>query len=327
MLETPYRTKQILVAIVGPTAVGKTDLVLRIADELNAEIVNIDSMQIYRYMDIGTAKPSPREMQTIRHHLIDIADPDEEYNLCRFISDAEWACAEINARNKLPLLTGGTGLYLKGFQEGVFELAEEKISNENRDESKIRKKLENELAEKGRDYLFDKLKKCDSVSAARIHPNDTYRLLRALLIFEHTGVPWSVHLERQRQKNATENAPVQQREILKIGLCLERELLYERINMRTEKMFAEGLLEEVRSLLDRGYGPELKSMQSIGYRHAVKLLAGEWDRDEAVRLMARDTRRYAKRQYTWFKKDPQIKWIEPDRGDAIIKQIKEYLEG
>jgi len=327
MLETPYRTKQILVAIVGPTAVGKTDLVLRIADELNAEIVNIDSMQIYRYMDIGTAKPSPRERQTIRHHLIDIADPDEEYNLCRFIADAERACAEINARSKLPLLTGGTGLYLKGFQEGVFELVEEKNSNENRDESELRKKLGNELAEKGRDYLFDKLKKCDSVSAARIHPNDTYRLLRALLIFEHTGVPWSVHLERQRQKNATENAPVQQREILKIGLCLERELLYERINMRTEKMFAEGLLEEVRSLLDRGFSPELKSMQSIGYRHAVKLLAGEWDRAEAVRLMARDTRRYAKRQYTWFKKDPQIKWIEPDRGDAIIKQIKEHLEG
>jgi tRNA dimethylallyltransferase len=327
MIETSCKAKQRLVAVVGPTAVGKTALVMRLADELSAEIVSVDSMQIYRYMDIGTAKPSPLEQQAVRHHLIDIADPDEDYNVCRYIDDAEKACADIAARNKLPLLTGGTGLYLKAFQEGVFNFAEEEMAGKNSDESELRKKLEDELATKGRAHLFEKLKKCDSASAARIHPNDTYRLLRALLIFEQTGIPWSVHLKRQKREIGVESDFVHRRDILKIGLIRERDQLYERINQRTANMFKAGLLEEVQALLDRGYGSDLKPMQAIGYRHAVKLLRGEWDREEAILMMARDTRRYAKRQYTWFKKDRQIKWFEPQQSADIFNLIKEYLEG
>lgn len=314
--------EQRIVAIVGPTAVGKTSLVLQLANQLNGEIVNVDSMQIYRYMDIGTAKPSREEQQSVRHHLIDIVNPDEEYNVSRFVEDAEQACAEITSRGKLPLLTGGTGLYLKGFQEGVFDLEGDETGAVDGGGAKLRVSLENELAAKGRAHLFARLQECDSVSAARIHPNDTYRLLRALQVFEQTGVPWSVHLARQRQTTGD----AKHRPILKIGLTCDREQLYERINTRTGAMFEAGLVEEVRKLLDMGYGPDLKAMQSIGYRHAVKFLAGEWDKDEALRVMARDTRRYAKRQFTWFRKDPQISWFAPDQIAEISAIITTYLD-
>lgn len=309
--------KQRFVAIIGPTAVGKTKLVLQIAEQLAAEIVNIDSMQIYRNMNIGTAKPSPEELQSVRHHLIDIVNPDEEYNVARFINDAEQICSEIVSRNKLPLLTGGTGLYLKGFQEGVFDVTG--------DLSLLKNSLEAELAEKGRAHLFEKLRLCDPDSAARIHPNDTYRLLRALQIYQKTGIPWSLHLARQQQALAL-NGGSRHRSILKIGLTCDRQQLYERINKRTEKMFDAGLLAEVQKLLDMGYGPELKPMQSIGYRHSLKYLAGEWGREEAIEIMARDTRRYAKRQYTWFKKDQQINWVSPRETSEVTRMIRAYLD-
>lgn len=308
-------------AIVGPTAVGKTELVLELAGQLGAEIVNIDSMQIYRYMDIGTAKPSREERQKIRHHLIDIIGPDEEYNVSRFINDAERVCAEIASRRQLPVLTGGTGLYLKGFQEGVFDLAGAEKGAADENAPRLRARLERELAEEGRAHLFEKLIKCDSVSAARIHPNDTGRLLRALQIYGQTGIPWSVHLARQQQAMADRRT----REILKIGLTCDRERLYARINKRTAAMFANGLLAETRALLEMGYSPELKAMQAIGYRHAIKYLAGEWSEEETISLMARDTRHYAKRQYTWFKKDRQIQWFEPSRGAEISRLIKAYM--
>jgi tRNA dimethylallyltransferase len=313
---------QPLVAIVGPTAVGKTDLVLQIAAQLNAEIVNIDSMQIYRHMDVGTAKPSHQEQQKVRHHLIDIINPDEEYNVSRFIADAEHVCSDMFSRYKLPILTGGTGLYLKGFQEGVFDLTSSGGPLEAEDVAKVRSRLQDELSEKGRAYLFEKLERYDHVSAARIHPNDTYRLLRALQIYEQTGIPWSVHLARQQQAKIA----CRPRPILKVGLTCDRDILYERINKRTEIMFENGLLDEVQNLLDRGYQPSLKPMQAIGYRHAIKFLAGEWGKDETLLVMARDTRRYAKRQYTWFKKDPQIRWFSPSQGFEIINAINAYLD-
>ncbi len=315
-------SSQLLVAIVGPTAVGKTDLVLHLAGELAAEIVNVDSMQVYRYMDIGTAKPSRQERSQVQHHLIDIVDPDDEYNVSRFIADADQVCQDISARGRLPILTGGTGLYLKGFEEGVFDPVPGEDGT-GRNHSGSREKLQELLNEKGREYLFARLEKCDPVSADRIHPNDTLRLLRALEIFEETGVPWSVHLTRQQEKGAEHK---RSRPILKIGLTLDRKCLYERINRRTAQMFDLGLPEEVQGLLDQGYSRELKSMQSIGYRHMVNFLTGEWSKEEALRLMARDTRRYAKRQYTWFNKDRQIKWFAPEQQEDIIQTIKGFLE-
>ncbi len=322
MIKSPEKSKQRIVAIVGPTAVGKTNLVLQLANHLDGEIVNVDSMQIYRYMDIGTAKPSREEQREVRHHLIDIVNPDEEYNVSRFVNDAERVCSDIISRGKWPILTGGTGLYLKGFQEGVFDIAGDGAVAEDEAALQLRARLENELLEKGRAHLFGRLQKCDSVSAARIHPNDTYRLLRALQVFEQTGIAWSVHLARQQQALIDSS----QRSILKIGLTCDREQLYKRINNRTREMFENGLLDEVRNLLGMGYGPNLKAMQSIGYRHAVKFLAGEWDKEEALRLMARDTRRYAKRQFTWFKKDRQIRWFAPDQVAEISSAINNYLD-
>lgn len=322
MIKSPEKSKQRIVAIVGPTAVGKTNLVLQLANHLDGEIVNVDSMQIYRYMDIGTAKPSREEQREVRHHLIDIVNPDEEYNVSRFVNDAERVCSDIISRGKWPILTGGTGLYLKGFQEGVFDIAGDGAVAEDEAALQLRARLENELLEKGRAHLFGRLQKCDSVSAARIHPNDTYRLLRALQVFEQTGIAWSVHLVRQQQALIDSS----QRSILKIGLTCDREQLYKRINNRTREMFENGLLDEVRNLLGMGYGPNLKAMQSIGYRHAVKFLAGEWDKEEALRLMARDTRRYAKRQFTWFKKDRQIRWFAPDQVAEISSAINNYLD-
>ena len=323
MTKSRDKSEQRIVAIVGPTAVGKTKLVLQLVNHLDGEIVNVDSMQIYRYMDIGTAKPSREEQRTVRHHLIDIVNPDEEYNVSRFITDAERVCSDIISRGKLPILTGGTGLYLKGFQEGVFDIAGDGAVAGDEGALELRAKLENELVEKGRAHLFARLQKCDSVSAERIHPNDTYRLLRALQVFEQTGIPWSVHLARQQQAVIDSS---KQRSILKIGLTCDREQLYERINKRTRKMFETGLLAEVRNLLEMGYGPNLKAMQAIGYRHAVKFLAGDWDKDEALRIMARDTRRYAKRQFTWFKKDQQISWFAPSQVREISSLINKYLD-
>ena len=309
-----------LVAIIGPTAVGKTGLVLRLADRFGAEVVSVDSMQVYRHMDIGTAKPTKIEQNRVRHHLIDIVDPDEEYNVSSFIRDAEKVCSGIVSRQKLPLLTGGTGLYLKGFQEGIFDLDAEGIIEKDIAGNGIADNLKKELDQKGRAVLYEKLQSCDPESAARIHNNDTFRLIRALEVFEKTGIPWSTHIARQKEKSKTSKL------ILKIGLACDRNILYERINQRTAKMFEIGLVEEVKNLLETGYERDLKSMQSIGYRHAASYIFKEWDLEQAISQMARDTRHYAKRQFTWFRKDPNIQWFAPDQDREISEQIDKYIQ-
>jgi len=313
-METP------LISIIGPTAVGKTGLVLRLADRFGAEVISVDSMQVYRYMDIGTAKPARSEQKMVKHHLIDIVDPDEEYNVSRFVIDSENACKDISSRRKLPILAGGTGLYLRGFQEGIFALDTDNGFEKDIADNGIVDKLKNELAKKGRAILYERLKSCDPDSAARIHPNDTSRLLRALEVFEKTGISWSTHIARQRERRQAT------RQILKIGLTCDRNVLYDRINERTAKMFESGLIEEVNNLLEMGYERNMKSMQSIGYRHAANYIFGEWDLQETISQMARDTRHYAKRQLTWFGKDPQIIWFESERDKDISEQIDIYLK-
>jgi len=249
-----------------------------------AEIISMDSMQVYRFMDIGTAKPSIEERGSIPHHLLDVADPDEEYNAARFVKDAQEAITVIRANKRLPLLTGGTGLYLKALQYGLFSI--------NDVDQETRKTLARELEEGGCLAFHEKLQLVDPESAGRIHPNDKQRLLRAMEVFVSTGIPWSEHLARQKR-----NIPTAQN-ILKIGLKRDRNELYERINQRTHQMVDLGLQEEVQRLLDLGYDPELNSMQSIGYRHMVHFLSGAWQYPEMIRLLSRDTRWYAKRQLT-----------------------------
>jgi tRNA dimethylallyltransferase len=304
-----------VLAIVGPTAIGKTKLSLDIASTFDCEIISVDSMQVYRYMDIGTAKIKPDEMQSIPHHLIDVAFPDEEYDAARFCKEATAAIQEITAKGKVPLLAGGTGLYLKALTQGLFSGVPENEA--------IRKELKERIDIDGSSKLHEELAICDKESADRIHPNDSSRIVRGLEIFRASGIPWSEHLRRQKhsdQKGAVDN-------ILQIGLTCDREILYKRINIRTEIMLEQGLEEEVQALLKMGYNENLNSMGSIGYRHMLNYLSGVWSYEEMAELLARDTRRYAKRQYTWFKNIPDIEWFEVRNDVAITKRMTEWLIG
>lgn len=311
-----------LIALIGPTAVGKTALVLELAARLDAEVVSVDSMQVYRHMDIGTAKPTAAERGAIRHHLLDLVAPDEEYNVGRFIADAERACREIASRRRLPLLSGGTGLYLKGFQEGLFG-ADATTAAEAPAVAEIRNRLKLALAEQGRAALHARLGRIDPPTAARIHPNDTSRLLRALEVYELTGCPWSELLTRQQNDK---NRASGRKKILKIGLSGERDWLYERINRRAGQMLESGLIAEVRHLLELGFGRELKPMQAIGYRHVLDHLEQQRSLAETMAELAKDTRHYAKRQLTWFQRDPEIRWFRPDQAPDILRLIAGYLE-
>ena len=307
--QAPPITEPVLV-LVGPTAIGKTTLSLAIATQFSCEIIGLDSMQIYRHMDIGTAKPTTAERAIVPHHLIDIVDPSEEYNVARYVEEALSACRDVISRGNTPLLVGGTGLYLKGLLSGLFEMP--------RIEQPLRQELRHRLEKEGRGVLFAELECCDPDSARRIHPNDTQRLLRALEIFQQTGRSWSDLLCSQRHQPAFTR-------ILRIGLRCNREILYQRINQRVEHMMTDGLLDEVEHLLAIGYGSELAPMQAIGYRHMINLLQGKWSREEALELLARDTRRYAKRQMTWFSADREINWFANDNQHPVLECINTFL--
>lgn len=306
-------TKPVLV-IVGPTAIGKTELSLELAHKHNAEIISVDSMQVYRHMDIGTAKASLEERCEVKHHLIDIVDPDEEYDVTRFVQDSMAAIAEIHGRDKLPLLTGGTGLYLRALLEGIFPGVP---SNEV-----VRERLRLRLEEEGASRLHHELLSFDSVSAKRIHPNDTHRLLRALEVYQVSGKPWSEHLQSHKKQKSAKRFE----NLLSICLTTDRKLLYDRINRRSSLMIESGLEDEVKSLFKMGYKPNLKSFGAIGYRHMVKYLDSEWSFADMINLLARDTRRYAKRQYTWFSKSRDMQWMEVGDKEKIIDSVDNWAK-
>ncbi len=303
-----------LIFIAGPTAIGKTELALTLAEEFGCEIIGVDSMQIYRHMDIGTAKPSVAERSRVVHHLVDYVSPDEEYSASRFVADCQEAIREIQAKGRLPMLVGGTGLYFAALEQGLFTLPE--IAPE------IRQDLQVELATRGREALLLELAHKDPLTAGRIHANDTYRLLRALEIVRGTGKTWSAFIaEHQERQSSTP-----QTKVIKIGLSRDRDELYQRIEQRVETMLTAGLLAEVENLLRMGYTGELRPMHSLGYRHMLNYLQGEWGWDEARSLLARDTRRYAKRQLTWFRADPTITWFQPYEFSAINATIASFIK-
>lgn len=312
-----------LVALVGPTAIGKTALALDIAEQFQAEIVGVDSMQVYCHMDIGTAKPTPAERARIRHHLVDFVDPADHYTAGRYVTDAGQAIEEIRSRGHLPFLVGGTGLYLRSLLTGLFGLQPSLPLGSDQAQEEVRSQLKARLDKEGRAQLFAELKQCDPVSAARIHPNDTQRLLRGLEIFLLTSIPWSKHLAQQQEQEAGSTGKGW---VLKLGLTCDRERLYARINQRVHLMLEQGLVQEVENLLNMGYDKDLKSMQSIGYRHVIEYLEGNWDYGKMARLLARDTRRYAKRQYTWFQRDAGINWFEPGQQEMILDQVGQFLK-
>jgi len=302
-----------VLVLVGPTAIGKTGLSLEMAVRFNCEIISMDSMQVYRYMDIGTAKPGREERQRAAHHLIDIINPDHQYNAARFVDDALAAIRRISAAGRVPLLTGGTGLYLKALTHGLFEAID------FAQQSSVRREVQDRLRLEGREKLFQELKKIDPETAARIHPNDTQRLIRSLEIYQLSGRPWSENIQGQQ------GPAVNLTNIFQMGLTCNRRELYDRIEQRARQMMEKGLAGEVEMLREMGYNPQLPSMQAIGYRHLNNVLDGKWDMQEAVHLLVRDTKRYAKRQMTWFARMESINWYNRDEHEKILHDTDQWL--
>lgn len=291
------RCPDILVVIVGPTAVGKTDVSIEVAARLGGEVVSCDSMQVYRYMDIGTAKPSPSERARVTHHLIDVVDPGEAFNVARFQERAQAAIDDITARGRIPLLVGGTGLYVKAVVDG-FLFPWEGAAPE------LRRKLEEEAATHGAPALHARLVEIDPSAARRIHPNDARRIIRALEVYATTGRP----ISEMWRKSGEGKMRVDR--LVMVGLVRDRDALYERIERRCDAMVREGLVEETRRLLERGYERALTARQALGYKEVVEHLRGRCSLEDAVEAIKRNTRRYAKRQLTWFRADPRIEWID-----------------
>jgi len=306
------REKGRLVIIVGPTASGKTELAVRLAENVDAEIVNADSMQVYQGMDIGTAKPSPEMRGRVPHHLLDIVPPSANFTAADFAAAARTAIADIHRRGKRVIVVGGTGLYIRAL---LFGLAPSPGGSEE-----IRRELASFGDRHGGEALLLRLAAVDPETAARLHPNDRVRIIRALEVHHQTGIPLSRYQEQHRFSSAAYD-------YLKIGIVVDRDELYRRINERVEQMFANGLVAEVERLQDQGYGPELKSMGSIGYREVCTYLTGTVDLTETKRLVARNTRWYAKRQLTWFGREEEIKWVEyPKSFASISATVIAYLD-
>lgn len=313
MSTTPIE-KPVLV-LLGPTAVGKTSLSLDIAKRYDGEIVSVDSMQVYRYMDIGTAKPTFEERRGIPHHLLDVVNPDQPYDAASFARDANSAISAIHTRKRLPVLVGGTGLYLRAVLYGLFPAPT--IDQELR--NRLRKRVDQE----GISSLYQELCRIDPESAQRLATTDRQRILRAIEIFYSTGEPWSALL---RQQGDNFNSPCHYPALLQIGLHCDRELLYQRINARCRLMLENGLEAEVRQLMALGYPRSLKAMGAIGYRHMLDYLEGKYDLEEMLDLMARDTRHYAKRQLTWFGKDKSIQWVTASDDNTIFATVEQWLK-
>ncbi|NQT30153.1 MAG: tRNA (adenosine(37)-N6)-dimethylallyltransferase MiaA [Candidatus Saganbacteria bacterium] len=284
-----------MIVLLGPTAVGKSKTAIEIAKEIGGEIISADSMQVYRGMDIGTAKPTKDERQGIPHHLIDIKNPDEEWTVSDFVNAANKLIGEIKERSKTPIICGGTGLYLWTLLEGYsFPIAPAN--------KEIRKQLEKEpLGE-----LYEKLKKIDPAAAEKIHPNDKKRIVRALEVYELTGTPIS-KLQKLRD-TATQRHSDMATNI--VGLTLPREELYKRIEQRVDQMIKKGLIDEVKGLLAKGYSKDLPSFQALGYKEVIKYLERHWTLDNMTIELKKRTRHFARRQMTWFKRFENVKWLE-----------------
>lgn len=304
--------KPVVLALVGPTGSGKTRTAIRICQALNAEIVSMDSMQVYRGMDIGTAKPTREELAAAPHHMIDVVEPDQMFTVSMYREMACEAIDDILARGRMPLLVGGTGLYLQA-------ISYEMSLGDNGADHALREKLHRIAGEKdGPKRLHERLQRVDPASAEKLHPNDVRRVIRALEIYETSGRAKSEQADEQRREGPYH--------VLVYGLSLPREMMYARINARVDEMVRNGLVDEVKGLIDRGIEPRLEggAMQAIGYKEIVSALRGEMTMEQAVDLIKQGSRRYAKRQWTWFRHDPRTKWFDwtaYDSEDALIYDL------
>jgi tRNA dimethylallyltransferase len=301
-----------IVIICGPTGIGKTSMTIELFSKFPSIIISADSMQVYKLMDIGTAKPSPEENQKAFHHLTDMCFPDEEFDAGKFAQEADKLIKKADMEKKISIIAGGTGLYIKALTHGIFR---------SKPAEKATLELLYDLEKKnGHGFLKKLLQNHDPESASKIHENDVFRLARALECFFSTGQKISNLQEKDR------NNKKQKYQILKIGLCIEREILYQRIEARVDQMIENGLLNEVINLRNMGYSPNLKSMSSIGYKHMNFVIDKELSLEDAVSLMKRDTRRYAKRQLTWFRADKDIHWLLPHETEKATKLINNFIK-
>ncbi len=302
-----------VIVIVGPTCSGKTELAVKIAQMLNSEIISADSRQFYKYLDIGTAKPNPQELSSVKHYFIDNLLPDEDYNVSRFEKEALRIIEKLFEQNKIPVVAGGSGLYVKAIVDGIFDAVD---TDEN-----YRNELLKLKREYGNEILYEKLKKVDAQTAEKLLPQNWKRVIRALEVYKLTGK--SISEFQKEHKRETKY------EFVQFGLSWPREILYKNIEERVDKMIKLGLIDEVKKILSLGYKSELNALNTVGYKEIITYLNNEIDLEEAIRLIKRNTRRYAKRQLTWFKKDERITWFSINErkqlnniAEKIIATIK-----
>lgn len=302
--------KKDLFILAGPTAVGKTDISIKIAQRLGGEIISADSMQIYRHMDIGSAKVSADEMKGIPHHLIDIVEPDQSFNASEFKRLAEKKIREISSRNRLPMIVGGTGLYINSVICS-YDFTESSTDQEYRDY------LTGLAESKGKEYVHGMLEKTDRGSYEKLYPNDLKRVIRALEVYRLTGITITEYNSKRQEFQCPYNLEY-------YALTMDRAALYNRINQRVDIMLKNGLVEEVENLKALGYSKHMQSMKGIGYKEILSYLEGETTLEEAVELIKKGSRNYAKRQLTWFRKDPRVKWINKDEFHSD-DDVAEYI--
>jgi tRNA dimethylallyltransferase len=300
-----------VLVILGPTAVGKTKVALEVADILKGEIISADSRQIYKYLDIGTAKPTEQEQKRVAYHLIDIVEPDEKFSASDYAKEAKKIIREVIKRKKVPIVVGGSGLYLTVLFKGFFKGPKA--------DRNVRERLKKESDKFGTKFLHDRLKEKDPEAASRIHPHDEVRVIRALEVCELTGKT----ITGLQKKGEYEE---EEFEFVKIGLKLDRKTLYERINQRVDQMIKDGLLDEVKKIKQMGYVLSQKDLpwKTLGYKELFLHLEGKLTMEKAIDLIRRNTRRYAKRQLTWFKKEKDVTWLDADKEGLIFSIIKEF---
>ncbi len=304
--------KKKLIVLTGPTAVGKTALSIKLAERIGGEIISADSMQVYKYMDIGSAKIKKEEMNDITHHLIDVLDPDEEFNVVRFQQMGKEAMKDIDQRGHIPVIAGGTGFYIQSILYDIDFSAEE-------NNGELRTKLEKDAELYGVEAVHKRLEEVDPASAKAIHPNNVKRVIRAFEFYELNGYPISEHNEKEQGRNSPYDFNY-------FVLTDKRECLYERIDERVDEMLSVGLVDEVQRLKDMGYHRKMVSMQGLGYKEILDYLDGKCTLDEAIYLIKRDTRHFAKRQLTWFRRERDVTWIDKEQFNYDNEKIIDFME-
>ncbi len=292
-----------VIVIIGPTCSGKTDLAISLGGKIPSEIISADSRQVYKYLTIGTAKPTEKELQKVKHHFVDFLNPDENYNVSKFEKDVLKQIGQIVDNKRTPIIVGGSGLYIRAIVDGIFDVVDT--------DEKYRMELMNYRKKFGNEFLYEELKKVDPESAKNLIPQNWKRIIRALEVYKLAGKPiWKLQQEYKRETNL---------QFFQYGLNWERKILYKNIELRVDKMIKSGLVDEVKNILKLGYSKDINALNTVGYKEIIEYLEGKTTLERAIELIKRNTRRYAKRQLTWFRKDKRIKWFDINKKNDLKK--------